>query len=234
MFCHLEYKPEENPSVGMDYPGRMETKTTGWCDMISTCSTNMERFVWIDFDIWCPVISLTIDHVIHSIFGHTWNTPTAPSMSVASCPPTTDHQQVHGPGVANAKAPTPQFQVVGVMKIQPSKGTNQSFFNGAHLNKKKNKFHTRGQSWKCKWFESKKMNWRNWGTTDKTEQTSRVPYDPTQFAKAAFGCLLWRHPVSKSSATRSTWATSSSARNPANHIQNRLNTSFLKVECLRQ
>lgn len=87
-----------------------------------------------------------IDHVIHCIFGHAWNTPTAPSMSVASCPPTTDHLQERGPGVANAKAPTPQFQVVRVMKIQPPKETNQSFFNGAHLNKKKNNFHTRGRS----------------------------------------------------------------------------------------
>ena len=79
-------------------------------------------------------------------FGHTWNTPTAPSRSVASCPQISDHQQEHGPGVANAKAPTPQFQVVGVMKIQPPKEIKQIFFNRAHLNKKKNKFHTRGQS----------------------------------------------------------------------------------------
>lgn len=197
-FCHLEYKPEENPS-GMDYPSRMETNTTGWCVMISTGSTNMERFVWIDFDDalyhW-PCI----DHVIHGIFGHTWNTPTAPSRSVASCPPTTDHQQEHGPGVANAKAPTPQFQVVGVLKVQPQKETNQSFLTGLIWIRKRTSFILAAKvemTWKGKLFESKNdlTGLRNyWQHGTNIVCVCVCPYDPAQFAKAAFGCVLWRHP----------------------------------------
>lgn len=196
MFCHLECKPEENPLVGMDYPGRMETKTTGWCDMISTCSTNMERFVWIDFDIWWPVISLTMSFTV-SLDTH----GTLPQLH--QCLLHLVHRQRI---ICKSVGQEWQMQRLRLLsskscelwKYSHRKKPTRAFLTGLTWIRKRTTFILAAEVemiWKWKWFESKKMIWRDWGTTDKTEQTSRVcPYDPAQFAKAAFGCVLWRHP----------------------------------------
>lgn len=84
------------------------------------------------------------------------------------------------------------------------------------------------------------LNQKKWIDGIEELQTKRnkhsvcAPMTPRNSLKLPLDAFYDATQVSKSSATRSTWATSSSARNPANHIQNRLNTSFLKVECLRQ
>lgn len=232
MFCHLEYKPEENPSVGMDYPGRMETKTTGWCDMISTCSTNMERFVWIDFDIWCPVISLTMSFTV-SLDTH----GTLPQLH--QCLLHLVHRQRI---ISKSVGQEWQMQRLRLLsskswelwKYSHRKEPTRAFLTGLTWIRKRTSFILA-----AKVESGNDLNQKKWIDEIEELQTKRnkhrvCPMTPRNSLKLPLDAFYGATQVSKSSATRSTWATSSSARNPANHIQNRLNTSFFKVECLRQ
>ena len=192
MFCHLDYKPEENPSVGMDYPGRMETKTTGWCDMISTCSTNMERFVWIDFDIWYPVISLTMSFTV-SLDTH----GTLPQL----------HQGllhlVHRQWII-CKSMGQEWQM---QRLRLLSSESWELWKYSHRKKPTRAFLT-GLTWirkrtsfilAAKVESGNDLNQTNELTglrnyRQKWNKHRVCPYDPVQFAKAAFGCVLWRHP----------------------------------------
>lgn len=203
--------------------------------MISTCSTKMERFVWIDFDIWCPAISLTMSFTV-SLDTH----GTLPQLHQGLL-----HLVHRQRIISKCMGQEWQMQRLRILssnswefwKYSHRKKPTRAFLTGLTWIRKRTSFILAAKVemiWKWKWFESKNdltglRNYRQNGTN-----IACAPMTPRNSLKLPLDAFYDATQVSKSSATRSTWATSSSARNPANHMQNRLNTSFLKVECLRQ